>query len=435
VFANLTDVIRLSDWFNTDNQIETIRFEDGSTLDLSGVTTSTSADAVSEYLTGTSGADSLSGGGGHDTLEGGDGNDTLAGGTGSDLLEGGGGNDTYQFGRGDGMDVIHDDYWVTQDVFASFSHQKTLLYNYQATVSEGPYSWTGTLQGTNIVPATLTTTISQTVQADGGNDVIEFGAGIAAVDVRLSASGNDLLIGITSVTGVDEAFSALSDVVRLQDWYSADNRIETLQLADGTTIDLTDIVSGDATGSGDFALVANWAGGGTGEFVTGDAGNDTLTGTANNDVIIGSGGNDSIDGGAGADTLQGGAGNDTYLFGRGDGADLINNKGEETSSDTVSFEAGIASDQLWFSQVGNDLVVNVIGTNDQVTVDEWYLNNGDNQVASFEISAGMEVLNTQVENLVSAMSAYSPPALGDTDLSQSLHDALDQVIADNWQSS
>jgi hypothetical protein len=403
-FADLTDVVRLRDWFNSDNQIETIRFDDGSTLDLSGVTQATSAGAV-------------------------------LGGSGSDLYENGGGDDIYQFGRGDGQDVIHDDYWVTQNVDATLSYQTTETYTYTGSVSSGPYTWTGALTGTRDVTATTTTSVSQTLQADGGNDVLELSARIVAADVRLMASGNDLLIGVTAETGIDEAFGGLADVVRLQDWYNSNNRIETLQLSDGTSFDLTDIVSGNATGSGGFALIANWADGSAGEFVTGGSGGDTLLGSVGADVITGSGGNDVIDGIGGDDTLQGGLGNDSYKFGRGDGVDLVDNKGEGASSDVVSFDAGIATDQLWFSQSGNDLVVNIVGTVDGVTVDDWYLDNGDNQVASFEISDGTELLNAQVENLVTAMSAYSPPALGETDLSQALHDGLDQVLADNWQSS
>ena len=43
------------------------------------------------------------------------------------------------------------------------------------------------------------------------------------------------------------------------------------------------------------------------------------------------------------------------------------------------------------------------------------------------------LLDTQVENLVAAMAAFAPPAAGQTTLSQSYQDALQPVIAANWQ--
>ncbi|MDP6643352.1 MAG: S8 family serine peptidase, partial [Rhodospirillales bacterium] len=213
-FADLTDVIRLRDWFDANNEIETIRFDDGSVLDLSGVTPAGIGAAA------TSGDDAISGGGG------------------SDLLEGGGGDDVYRFGRGDGADVIHDDYWTTQNTDQAFSYDTAQTYDYNTTVTDGPYSWSGTLTGTQTTAVTDTVSITQTLQADGGNDVLELGAGIGATDIRLAISGNDLLVGILDQSGVDQPFDSLSDVVRLQDWLDTDNRIETMRLADGSTLDL-----------------------------------------------------------------------------------------------------------------------------------------------------------------------------------------------------
>ena len=344
-FADLTDVIRLEDWFDANNQIEVIRFDDGTALDLTGVTQSTAADAVSEHLAGTGGNDVIAGGDGHDTVEGDGGADTISGGAGVDLLNGGAGDDVYLFNRGDGMDVIADEYWTTVTNDVAYSYNQANNYSYNATVSQGPYTWTGPLTGTQNTSVTETMTLSQDVEADGGTDVLELGAGISAGDVRIAVSGNDLLVGVTDGTGQD--FGSLSDVVRLRDWFDANNRIETPRFADGGAIDLTDIVSGDGSGSGGMALVGDWGG----EWMTGDAGDDNLTGTWGNDIIVGEAGNNALSGGtsgddtligggghdllsggdgaddlsgdAGADILLGGGGDDIYRFNRGDGGDLI----------------------------------------------------------------------------------------------------------------
>ncbi|MBT6361356.1 MAG: hypothetical protein HOJ67_04100, partial [Rhodospirillaceae bacterium] len=169
------------------------------------------------------------------------------------------------------------------------------------------------------------------------------------------------------------------------------------------------------------------------EAVAATTGNDALTGEADDDVLDGLGGDDQLSGGAGNDTLTGGAGNDTYEFARDDGQDLINNIGEGASNDKVNFGAGINTDQLWFSQSGSDLLVSIIGSEDHVSIDDWYLDAGANQVAEFKTSSGSGLIAANVENLVSAMAAFSPPAFGVTELSQTLHDNLDSVIAANWQ--
>ena len=171
----------------------------------------------------------------------------------------------------------------------------------------------------------------------------------------------------------------------------------------------------------------------SGEAVAATTGNDALTGEADDDVLDGLGGDDQLSGGAGNDTLTGGAGNDTYEFARDDGQDLINNIGEGASNDKVNFGAGINTDQLWFSQSGSDLLVSIIGSEDHVSIDDWYLDAGANQVAEFKTSSGSGLIAANVENLVSAMAAFSPPAFGVTELSQTLHDNLDSVIAANWQ--
>ena len=312
-FADLTDVIRIRDWNNPDNRIETLRFADSSTMDLT---------AAAAPLFVAAGGAAVAAAADHDRIDGTAGADTLSGGGGNDLLRGGGGGDLYQFGRGGGADIIHDDYWIAEIHNVSFQYQDFETFQYAARVTEGPFTWSGTLTGSNEVTRQVNETVTDTQRVDGGNDVLELGAGIAALDVRLSVAGNDLLVGVTPQSGVDEAFALLSDVIRLQDWFQSDNRIEILRLADGTEYDLTDIVSNDGTGTGPFVLVGNNGG----EWISGEIGDDTIIGSAGDDVIIGSLGHDILSGGDGNDLLQGGQGSDSL-----DGG---------TGIDTAYFDAG-----------------------------------------------------------------------------------------------
>ncbi|MBL4871703.1 MAG: putative Ig domain-containing protein, partial [Robiginitomaculum sp.] len=138
------------------------------------------------------------------------------------------------------------------------------------------------------------------------------------------------------------------------------------------------------------------------DVVLGGAGNDTLFGGDGDDLIIGdtdlitdnpyavyiivqpeAPGNDQLDGGAGNDTLKGGSGNDTYYFGRGYGQDVIIDQifvegptaGKiplptvtlaEAGNDTLVFNEDILPGDLSAVADGDDLVINIVGTSDQI---------------------------------------------------------------------
>ena len=169
------------------------------------------------------------------------------------------------------------------------------------------------------------------------------------------------------------------------------------------------------------------------DYYEGDDTSETIDGLAGNDKLMGNGGDDTLTGGEGNDHLIGGAGDDVYGFARGDGVDTIDNAGEATSHDKVSFGAGISADQLWFRQDGDDLEVSIIGTDDTVVIDDWYVGS-DNTVSSIETNSGDTLAAANVANLVSAMSSFAPPTIGQTTLSSAgLDDDLNAVIAANWQ--
>lgn len=67
-----------------------------------------------------------------------------------------------------------------------------------------------------------------------------------------------------------------------------------------------------------------------------------------------------------------------------------------------------------------------------MSIDDWYVGT-DNRVST--ITAGNSVVAADsVENLVSAMAAFTPPPVGQIELSAEQHQQLDPVIAANWQS-
>ena len=141
-----------------------------------------------------------------------------------------------------------------------------------------------------------------------------------------------------------------------------------------------------------------------------------------------------LDGLGGADTLIGGAGNDTYQLGRGYGADTVQeNDATSGNTDVAKFLAGIATDQIWFRQVANDLEASIIGTSDTYLVQNWY-QGSQYHVEQFKTTDGAKtLLDSQVQNLVNAMAAFAPPAAGQTTLPSNYATALSSVIAANWQ--
>jgi hypothetical protein len=103
-----------------------------------------------------------------------------------------------------------------------------------------------------------------------------------------------------------------------------------------------------------------------------------------------------------------------------------------SGSDTMAFSAGVAHDQLWFARSVNDLLISVIGENQAVTVAGWYASTA-NRFA--QISAGDVYTATAsaIDLLVQAMSAFSPPPLGETTLTGQLATDLAPTLAANWQ--
>jgi hypothetical protein len=268
--------------------------------------------AANDTLTAASGGSRMFGLAGNDTLNGGAGNDVLDGGTGNDTLHGSAGNDTYAFNRGDGTDTVYDDYRYSQSYTyeAAVFDQVMAVNDFYAMPSNFNYveivnAWVGQDDSGNAteygecigyVPQTGT----QVVHADGGSDTLSFGQGIAASDIEIQLSGNDLIVGVRDPANPNATFAQLTDKLTLQSWMDPLDRIETFRFADGTTLNLAGIVATIGT-RGDDTI--SWS-----ESAA------TLNGRAGNDVITGSAFNDTLNGGAGNDTLNGGAGTDTAVY-------------------------------------------------------------------------------------------------------------------------
>ncbi|WP_275054605.1 calcium-binding protein [Comamonas testosteroni] len=426
--------------------------------------------------TGNSLANTLTGNSGANTLQGGGGNDTLIGGAGNDL---------YLFNVGDGQDTID-----TQDILSAVD---VLRFGTGITSSNVSLARTGDDLVLKINNSSDQVTIAGYFTANtttGGVtqnrkiDRIEFASGTPWSQADIDAAFNppaqnhapevaSYLPTLNATSGQAFTYTVAAGVITDPD--PGDTITYSATLADGSALPswlsfnsstrtFTGTPQAGNIGNLQFVL---WGSDGHGQsvgmYVTlnvasdqpsafspsynfdyvipdgtsgvtisgnapynikGNSANNSITGNTGANVIYGAGGND---------TLTGGAGNDTYLLGRGDGKDVIvENDSTAGNTDVAQFATDIAADQLWFRQVGNNLEVSVIGTNDQFTVNNWYLGN-QYHVEQFKSGNGKVLLDSKVQNLVQAMASFSPPAAGQTTLPANYQSSLSGVIAANWQ--
>ena len=107
--------------------------------------------------------------------------------------------------------------------------------------------------------------------------------------------------------------------------------------------------------------------------------------------------------------------------------------GNSGPSGELDFTNDIASNQLWFKQTGNDLTIQVMGTQDQVTVSSWFASSTA-KTQEIKAAGGLEI-DSSVASLVQAMATYSASNAGfnPTSATQAPNDAtLQGAIAAAW---
>lgn len=415
-----------------------------------------------DSFSGTNGDDLASGGDGSDTLRGEYGNDQLYGDSGGDFLFGGDGRDSLFGGAGD------DGLWgaAGSDQIHGGEGEDRLYYSFSSAGVQVDLA-SGTGAGGNAEGDTITgiervygSAYGDTLIGDandnrlvgyGGADVLDGGEG---ADYLLGGDGNDHLMGgagtdnirggtgadlIDGGAGSDYASYSGSDAAVQVDLsegvgtggYAAGDSLVGIEHLRGSQWD--DALTGDANTNyllgRDGHDTLSGAGGGDGLY--GGAGNDQLLGGSGGDTLYGNADADELDGGSGYDYLIGGSGSDVYRFGVDDDTASVIEEGSDTAStDIVRFDEGIVADDLWFSRQGDDLRVDIIGTDDSLYVNDWYTQT--NTVEQFETASGEALLNSQVQQLVDAMSVFDPPDQGIVTPPQQDQDDVAPVIAASW---
>jgi Ca2+-binding RTX toxin-like protein len=454
--ASTNEVITVSNYFLSDGAgayvLNTIEFNDGTSWDLATI--------KQMVLLGTVGADNIAGFATDDTMDGLDGNDTLSGAGGADTLSGDGGNDTLNGG-------------ADNDTLNGENGNDTLYGNNGDDILEGGDGQDNIYGGAGNDTLSGGTGDYDTLMGDAGNDIYLFSAGDGNTTISnydTSANHHDVLRFMEGINPNDVTAARLSnnlklsvqstgEVITVSNYFVSDGAsaftLHAIEFNDGTSWDvatvkqmvlqgtegndtLTGFTTDDTIDGFDGNDTLN--GGQGNDILKGSAGNDTLQGVNGNDILEGGDGLDTLFGGAGDDTLQGGigandymkgdAGNDTYLFMTGDSNDTINNYDTDlTSTDIVQF-TDVSFENLWLSRSGNNLQLNIVGTDDQLTVTNWY---SIDIYQLNQIHAGSSILlNEDVDQLVSAMSPYAVPSGEGNVIAQDVMDVLQPIFADVW---
>jgi Ca2+-binding RTX toxin-like protein len=194
--------------------------------------------------------------------------------------------------------------------------------------------------------------------------------------------------------------------------------LNAVEFGDGTVWERNEIFNNGlyGTGGNDSITLAS-----AGKF-DGEAGNDTIYGTTGMDTLLG---------GTGNDIMNGGAGNDSYIFRCGDGQDSITNN-NSGGHDLLSF-ADIDPTELWFGKSGYHLVIGVVGSSDQVTVNNWYSGSlGSYSIDRIE-AEGSYLVESQVAQLVQAMAAVGAPGGAGGQWTDEQRETLAPIMASYWQ--
>ncbi len=378
--------------------------------------------AGNTIISGTSGNDVINASGTLNTIISNGGNDFINAGSGRATVNAGAGNDVIVLGGASNTVTGTNGNDTVSGASGGLSH--IMLGNGNDMLSIGGSGDTITLgTGTDLINGVVGTFY---VSTGSGADTFDFAAGSLTSTGTISAgAGNDVISFTTAGTIAASVFTSVTG-------------IDTIDLFSGTN-SLT--ISDAIVASSDFQTLTVIGGIGN-EVINASsvkAGHSvTLSAGPGNSTLLGGAGNDLFSAGAGHNTFVGGGGIDNYDFAVGSGTLSINNSisGGTAAAGRLDFGAGITEQNLWFIESGNNLIIDRLGSSDQVTIQNWFGTNASAKLSEIIGSDGLEI-DTGLANLVSAMAVFSTdngsfnPVTATQMPSNSV---LQAAIAANWHS-
>ena len=430
--ANYTGVFA-TNWFD---RIEFFLFEDGGVIGLDRLSEDLVADAKTD---------------GDDTIYGFSYQDVLDGGTGNDFMSGGNENDLYLFGSGYGADVIHEGAFnildgmidtvrfnedvLPEDVtFTRVGSTKDLLITLASgdtlkvvgqfdAFASGPFgtlwfdrieyfefaSTDDVLSAEDIIQRILTEAKTpgddqiygylreDVLDGGAGNDYL---AGGAEADTYIFGHGygNDTVYDLTGVlaqgSDIDKVVFA-ADVspsdIQVSRNFGTDDLVFTIAATGDTLTILEELGKPAAFANFNEVEEFHFA---NGTIWTLDDIRPRLLSeakTSGDDTIVGFYTADRLDGGAGNDLLEGAGGGDTYVWGRDYGQDVIDAyivAITRDQPDTLEFTSDVLPGDLHLARTGDDLIITISGTSDQLVIGAQFSGLGYWTIESFHFANG-----------------------------------------------
>ncbi len=162
-------------------------------------------------------------------------------------------------------------------------------------------------------------------------------------------------------------------------------------------------------------------------------GNNVVAGNISK-LTVGNGNNDITDSGSFTEVKLGDGNNKVVVSGSmptvqvGHGVNDLEFSG---SMGQLVFGQDISPERLWFEHHGQDLQISVVGSQQEVTLHNWYADTPE-RPRDIMIGTQHRLLGGDVENLVQAMAAFAPAAPATMTFSAAEQQALQPVLAANW---
>ncbi|PXX54847.1 Regulatory P domain of the subtilisin-like proprotein convertases and other proteases [Pseudomonas sp. LAMO17WK12:I10] len=162
-------------------------------------------------------------------------------------------------------------------------------------------------------------------------------------------------------------------------------------------------------------------------------GNNVIAGDINK-LTVGHGNNSITDSGSFATVKLGDGNNKVLVSGSMPTVEVghgVNDLEFSGSMGQLVFGQDISPERLWFQHEGQDLQISVIGSQQEVTLHNWYAATPERPR---DIMTGdrHRLLGNDVENLVQAMAAFAPAAPATMTFGAAEQQALQPVLAANW---
>ena len=336
----------------------------------------------------------LYGNAGNDNLYGNHARDTLIGGDGNDFLNGGFSQDIYVMFSGEvGVDTILDTGTQIQLSGDFFQDEVNIGLNY--TREPKPIAQ-DTLRLVGITPDDVAFTWGERM-VDGIREVREGDKDLRFVEALHTQTIHATLTISWTGGGVEIILPNSTDLPGFG--------LERIQLDDGIHMTMAELINLAAPASTLNPQEQD-------NILTGDDTNDALYGEGGNDTLVGGDGDDELVGGTGNDTIAGGLGNDRYLFESGFGKDIVNNHDETAEQfDQIKFGYGITSDDVRVSRSGDHLVLTVMGTDDELSVSNYFADNGNSPFFVEEIDFTEDDASWDLAAIMARLESNHAPAV------------------------